>query len=309
MPEFSHTPVLLRETLEALAIDPGGVYVDGTCGGAGHSRRIAQKLKGGFLYCFDKDPDAVAVATERLLGYPAKVIEADFRNACKILTQEGVNRIDGVLLDLGVSAYQLENPDRGFSYRQDGILDMRMSRQGPTARDLVNNLTEKELRDIFNRYGEEKHSSRIAKKIVIRREKSPILTTTRLREIVISSYPPRERRKDRNPCRKVFQALRIAVNDELGALTDALRDFFNILKPGGRIRVITFHSLEDRIVKQYFKSLSAPVVRDEARHLIYGTLARPGAELYTKKPITPSPLECESNRRARSAKLRVLIKA
>ncbi len=307
MPEFSHRPVLLDECLEGLAIKPDGIYVDGTCGGAGHSREIALRLTGGMLYGFDRDPDAVAVATERLAGLPAKVIHDNFRNARRDLEEMGIQAIDGVLLDLGVSSYQLDNAERGFSYNRDAPLDMRMSKEGQTAADLVNRLPVEELTGILRDYGEEKYAWQIAKKIEKYRQDGPITTTGQLSEIVNSAYPPRERRKNRNPSRKTFQALRISVNDELGALQEALEDLFAILRPGGRMRVITFHSLEDRIVKQYFRQLSLKCTcPPELPVCVCGGKRK--ALLINKKPITAGRQEQEENRRSRSAKLRIIEK-
>ncbi|MEG1895448.1 MAG: 16S rRNA (cytosine(1402)-N(4))-methyltransferase RsmH, partial [Oscillospiraceae bacterium] len=256
MSEFSHTPIMLEQCIEGLAIKPEGIYIDGTCGGAGHSKEIAKHLTTGMLYGLDQDPDAVEVATQRLMGLNAKVIKTNFRDAKNALAQEGVEKVDGVLLDLGVSSYQLDNTERGFSYNGDALLDMRMSKEGQTAADLVNNLSVQEITDILRNYGEEKFAYGIAKKIVAARETSPITTTKQLSEIVNSAVPAAIRRKDKNPSRKTFQALRIAVNDELGALQDALEELFSMLRPGGRMCIITFHSLEDRIVKQYFKQLT-----------------------------------------------------
>jgi 16S rRNA (cytosine1402-N4)-methyltransferase len=307
MEEFSHKPVLLKECLDGLNIDPKGIYVDGTCGGAGHSKKIAEKLTSGMLYGFDRDPDAVAVATERLSGLRAKVINANFRNAKDILSDMGVKEIDGVLLDLGVSSFQLDNADRGFSYKNDAPLDMRMSKRGVSARDLVNKLSVEELTDILTKYGEEKHAYKIAKKIDFIRETEKITTTGQLSQIVNSCYSPQERRKSKNPSRKTFQALRISVNDELGALEDALKDFFSILKPGGRMRIISFHSLEDRIVKQYFKQLSLKCTcPPEYPVCVCGGEAK--AKLINKKPIVATEREQAENRRSRSAKLRIIEK-
>ena len=308
MDSFQHKPVLLTQCIEGLAIKPDGIYVDGTCGGAGHSKEIAKLLSGGMLYGLDQDPDAVQVATERLKGLPAKVLHTNFRYAKDALGHEGVDKIDGVLLDLGVSSYQLDSAQRGFSYNRNGALDMRMSREGTTARDLVNSLSPQELRDILRKYGEEKFAWQIAKKIEKVRAEAPITTTVQLAETVASAYPPAERRKAKNPARKTFQALRIAVNDELGALEEALEDFFSMLKPGGRMRVITFHSLEDRIVKQYFKSLTVKCTCPPEQ-LICTCGGKAKGILINKKPVTADPAEQRENRRARSAKLRVIEKA
>ena len=307
MSEFSHKPIMLRQCIEGLDIKPDGIYIDGTCGGAGHSKEIAKRLTTGILYGFDQDPDAVAVATERLAGLPAEVIHANFRRAKEKMAERGVFRIDGVLLDLGVSSYQLGDAESGFSYNRGAKWDMRMSKEGEAARDLVNTLSAQELTDILRNYGEEKYAWQIAKKIVAYRENREITTTKQLSEIVNSAYPPRERRKSKNPSRKTFQALRIEVNDELGALKDALEDMFEMLKPGGRMCIITFHSLEDRIVKQYFKQLAVKCTcPPELPVCVCGGKAK--AKLITRHAITADEDELRENRRSRSAKLRIIEK-
>lgn len=307
MSEFSHKPVMLAQCIEGLDIKPDGIYVDGTCGGAGHSLEIARRLDGGMLYGLDQDPDAVRVASQRLRGLPAKVLHTNFRRAKEVLLREGVEKIDGVLLDLGVSSYQLDSARRGFSYNSDAYLDMRMSKEGTSAADLVNSLSARELADIFRRYGEERFAFQIAKKIEAARKIQPVTTTKQLSEIVNSAYPSAERRKSKNPSRKTFQALRIAVNDELGALQQALEEFFDMLNVGGRMCIITFHSLEDRIVKQYFKSLAVKCTcPPELPVCICGGKAK--AELITRKPIVADETEQAENRRSRSAKLRIIEK-
>ncbi len=307
MSEFSHKSIMLNQCIEGLNIKPQGIYVDGTCGGAGHSKEIAKRISTGMLYGLDQDPDAVAVATERLKGLPAKVIKTNFRDAKYALKKEGIEKIDGVLLDLGVSSYQLDTAERGFSYNSDAYLDMRMSKEGASAADLVNTLSVQELTDILREYGEEKFAYGIAKKIAAYRENQPITTTTQLSEIVNSAYPAAERRKSKNPSRKTFQALRIAVNDELGALKDALEDMFDMLNPGGRMCIITFHSLEDRIVKQYFKELTVSCTcPKELPICVCGGKAR--GKLITKKPLEADMQEQQENRRSRSAKLRIIEK-
>lgn len=305
--EFSHIPVLCKEVLEALQIRPDGVYVDGTVGGAGHALEIARRLAGnGFLLGLDRDPDAVAVARERLRGYPARVFEATFDQMARILPQTGFEHADGVLLDLGVSSHQLDDPARGFSYRSDAPLDMRMSRKGPTAADFVNNASQEELERVLITFGEERHARPIAAKIIKRRAKKPILTTTQLADIVISAYPPKERRA-KNPARKSFQALRIAVNGELEQLANGLKASFSVLKPGGRLAVLTFHSLEDRLVKeQYAAWCQGCTCPPDFPVCVCGK--KPRGRLLTRKPIVASKEELEQNRRARSAKLRVLEK-
>ena len=253
---FAHVPVLLEECLEGLAIRPDGVYLDGTAGGAGHSRAIASRLDkaaGGRLIALDQDPDAVQTARARLAGLPAEVIQTNFRYAADALASAGVEGIDGALLDLGVSSHQLDDAERGFSYRADAPLDMRMSQEGTSAADLVNTLDREELARILRDYGEEPYAWQIAGKIVEARQAAPIETTLQLAALVASAMPPAVRRKDKNPARRSFQALRIAVNHELDALDEGLDAIFAALRPGGRLCVITFHSLEDRLVKNKFR--------------------------------------------------------
>ena len=250
--EFSHIPVMLHECMEGLNIRANGIYVDGTAGGAGHSSEIARRLDGGRLIALDQDPDAVAAASERLAPFPgAQVVRANFRNIREVLDGLGISRVDGVLLDLGVSSHQLDTAERGFSYQKDAPLDMRMSQEGTSAADLVNTVSADELSRILREYGEEKFSYRIAQAIVRRRENASITTTFQLAEIVKSAMPAASRR-EKNPCKRTFQALRIAVNSELDALSQGLDEAFDLLAPGGRLCIITFHSLEDRMVKQKF---------------------------------------------------------
>ena len=253
MLEFSHVPVLLEQCIEGLAIDPAGTYLDGTAGGAGHSREIAKRLTTGRLISLDQDPDAIQTATERLQGLPAQVVQVNFRQAKQALAQLGIQQINGALLDLGVSSHQLDDGDRGFSYHMDAPLDMRMSQSGQTAADLVAALSREELARILRDYGEEPYAWQIAGRIVKEREQKPILTTLQLAELVASAVPPAERRKSKNPARRTFQALRIAVNSELDALNEGMDGIFDCLAPGGRFCIITFHSLEDRLVKNKFR--------------------------------------------------------
>lgn len=303
---FNHKSVLLEETIEALCIKENGIYVDGTAGGAGHSSHIAQRLKGGMLYALDRDPDAVKIATERLKGYPAKVINSNFSNMTEVLEGEGITSVDGILLDLGVSSYQLDTAERGFSYHKDAPLDMRMSKSGISAYEIVNNFTERELCDIFQRFGEEKFSFKIAKKIVTERSKKPIATTLELAEIISVAVPAAARR-DGHPARKCFQALRIAVNAELDELAQALDKCFKLLKKDGVLAIITFHSLEDRMVKQRFKEYcTGCTCPPDFPVCVCGKT--PQGRLLTRKPIEPSAKELEENQRSRSAKLRVIIK-
>ena len=304
---FEHIPVLLAECIENLAIQKEGLYLDGTAGGAGHSSEIAKHLDGGWLYSLDQDPDAVAAARERLAGLPATVIQTNFRYADKALAAEGVTCIDGALLDLGVSSHQLDARERGFSYLGDAPLDMRMSQSGPTAADLVAGMTREELARVLREYGEEPYAWQIAGKICHARESAPVETTAQLAALVASAVPPAVRRKDKNPARRTFQALRIAVNGELDALSEGLDVIFNLLRPGGRFCIITFHSLEDRLVKQRFRQwATACTCPPELPVCVCGGKAK--AKLITRKPIEASAQEAEENRRSRSAKLRVIEK-
>jgi 16S rRNA (cytosine1402-N4)-methyltransferase len=248
--EFSHTPVLLRETIEGLAIKENGIYVDGTAGGGGHSAEILKHLTTGKLISIDQDPDAITTLTQKFKkNENAIVIKGNFGNMKDLLELRGVRRVDGVLLDIGVSSHQLDTASRGFSFHEDAKLDMRMSQSGVTAEELVNTLPYEELRRIIAEYGEERYASSIAKGIIAARELEPVTTTLQLAEIVKASVPQKVRR-DGHPARKTFQAIRIAVNDELNVLSRGLQDAFKLLGKGGRLAVITFHSLEDRIVKQ-----------------------------------------------------------
>ncbi|MBQ8203464.1 MAG: 16S rRNA (cytosine(1402)-N(4))-methyltransferase RsmH [Clostridia bacterium] len=304
--EFKHISVLLEETVNSLNIKPDGIYVDGTAGGAGHSTEIAKRLRGGILYALDQDPDAVAVATERLKDYPAKVITTNFKDMDTVLKKEGVTGVDGILLDLGVSSYQLDNGDRGFSYHKDAPLDMRMSKSGATAADLVNTLSHGELTRIFRDYGEERFAAKIASAIVNKREKEPILTTLQLADIIANAVPAAARR-DGHPARKCFQALRICVNSELESLREVLDKAFHLLNKGGVLSIITFHSLEDRMVKQKFKEFcTGCTCPPDIPICVCGKT--PEGELNFRKPVTASEEELELNPRSRSAKLRSVIK-
>lgn len=303
---FNHKSVMLFECINALNIKPDGIYADGTAGGAGHSSEIAKRLNGGKLYAFDRDPDAVKIATERLAQYNAEVIHSNFSNMKEELESRGVAGVDGILLDLGVSSYQLDTAERGFSYHKDAPLDMRMSKSGISAYDIVNNFSAKELSDIFFRFGEEKFAMRIANKIVAVRENGAINSTLELAELIANAVPAAARR-DGHPARKCFQALRIAVNGELDALAEALDKCFELLNPEGVLAIITFHSLEDRMVKQRFKEYcTGCTCPPDFPVCVCGKT--PKGRLLTRKPIEPSQDELSVNPRSRSAKLRVIIK-
>lgn len=304
--EFNHISVLLNEVIESLDIKPDGIYIDGTVGGAGHSFEIAKRLKSGKLYALDRDPDAVKIATERLKELPAQVIKSNFSEMDTVMRELGIGGVDGILLDLGVSSYQLDTAERGFSYHKDAPLDMRMSKSGITAGDIVNTYSKDELKDIFWRYGEEKFSGRIAEKIVACREEKEIETTLELAEIIASAVPAAARR-DGHPARKCFQALRIAVNGELDALNSVLDRAFNLLNKDGVLAIITFHSLEDRMVKLRFKDyIKGCTCPPDFPVCVCGNT--PKGRLLHRKPIEPTTEEIKINPRSRSAKLRVIIK-
>lgn len=305
--EFEHISVMLREAVESLNIRPDGIYVDGTAGGGGHSAEILSHLTAGKLYSIDQDPEAIAAVTERFRGDPRSVIvRGNFGDMFALLSDRGVSGVDGVLLDIGVSSHQLDDGARGFSYHEDAPLDMRMSMSGPTAADLVNSIELGELSRILSLYGEEKYAYSIAKGIVRFREQQPITTTTQLAEIVKENVPQKVRR-DGHPARKTFQAIRIAVNRELEVLEQGLEGAFRLLNKGGRLSVITFHSLEDRIVKQFMKDKAQGCTCPKDFPVcVCGKT--PQAEIITRKPIVPTQEELDRNPRSRSAKLRVLEK-
>jgi len=304
---FSHISVLLNECIEGLNINPEGIYVDGTAGGAGHSTQIAKKLQGGRLIALDKDPTAVAIATQRLEGLPAQVVQSDFKDVLAVLQDLNIDAIDGALLDLGVSSHQLDEAQRGFSYHHEAPLDMRMSQSGLSAYDVVNTYSQAELKRILYVYGEEKFAPQIAAKICKERENAPIQTTTQLAEVIASALPPAVRRKQKHPARQTFQAIRIEVNGELSSLEQGIDDFFEALAPGGRLCIITFHSLEDRMVKHKFLDLcTGCTCPPDFPVCVCGKTPR--AKLICKKPILPSAQELEVNPRSRSAKLRILEK-
>lgn len=305
--EFSHKPVLLGETIEVLRINPCGIYVDGTAGGGGHSEQIANRLTSGRLICIDQDPDAIEAVTRRLGGrMNVRIVRSNYSEIKGVLAAEGIPTVNGVLLDIGVSSHQLDTAERGFSYRSDAPLDMRMSKEGETAADLVNGKSAEELTAIFFEYGEEKFSRRIAERIVREREQQPIRTTLHLAN-VISAAVPAAARRDGHPARKVFQALRIAVNHELDRLSGGLDAAFDVLAPGGVLAVITFHSLEDRIVKQRFSGFcKGCVCPPDFPVCVCGRTPR--GKLITRRAVESSPEEQNENPRCRSAKLRAVEK-
>lgn len=304
MINFSHISVLLNESVDMLEVKPDGVYVDGTAGGGGHSALILSRLgENGRLYSIDRDPDAIATVTKRFEGDKRSVVlHGEFADMKTLLLNEGVEKVDGVILDLGVSSHQLDTAERGFSFHEDAPLDMRMSQEGTTAADLVNTLDFKELCRILSSYGEEKYAPSIVKGILKAREEKPIETTLELAEIVKANVPQKVRR-DGHPARKTFQAIRIAVNDEFGQLERGLASAFEMLNQGGRLSVITFHSIEDRIVKQTMASWCAGCTCPKDFPVcVCGN--KPKARLINKKPVEAANEELDANKRSRSAKLR-----
>ena len=306
--EFNHYSVLLEETIEQLHIKPEGIYLDGTLGGGGHAEAVLRRLAGkGHLFGVDQDEAAVAAASERLRPYGEKVtvIRENYRNAAAVLRQEGVEGVDGIVLDLGVSSYQFDTADRGFSYRYDTTLDMRMdSRNTLSAKEIVNGYTEKELFHVIKDYGEEPFAKNIAKHIVRERENKEITTTFELNEIIKNAIPAKMRQGGGHPSKRTYQAIRIECNHELEVLRDSLDDMISFLRPGGRICIITFHSLEDRIVKTAFRTNETPCIcPPEFPVCTCGRISK--GKAVTKKPILPSAEELEENSRSKSAKLRV----
>ncbi|MCH5303371.1 MAG: 16S rRNA (cytosine(1402)-N(4))-methyltransferase RsmH [Ruminococcus sp.] len=305
--EFSHTPVLLNEAVDGLDIRPSGIYVDGTAGGGGHSAEILKRLDTGKLISIDQDPDAIATVKQRFAhNENSIIIKGNFSEMKSLLAHRGIRQVDGVLLDIGVSSHQLDTAERGFSFHENAPLDMRMSQSGASAADLVNTLSQKELSRIIYTYGEEKFADSISRNIVKYREEKPIETTFELAEIIRNSVPERVRRAG-HPARKTFQALRIEVNHELDVLEKGIKDAFDLLSVGGRLAVITFHSLEDRIVKQtmseWYRGCTCP---PDFPVCVCGN--KPKAETVTRKPIVANSQELEENPRARSAKLRICKK-
>lgn len=304
--EFRHIPVLLDQCIEGLNINPDGIYIDCTAGGGGHSSAIAAKLSDkGRLYSLDRDPDAVKAASARLAEFPnARVIHRNYSELDAVLAELGIDAVDGILMDLGVSSHQLDEESRGFSYHTDAPLDMRMSQTGMSAADVVNTFSEQQLAKIIFEYGEEKFSRRIAANIVKAREIAPVETTLQLADIIRESVPQKARR-DKNPCKKTFQAIRIAVNGEFDHLYEGLDKAFAALKPEGRLAVITFHSLEDRIVKQRFAGwCKGCICPPDFPQCVCGR--KPQGILVNRKPLEADSKELENNNRSRSAKLRII---
>lgn len=309
--EFKHTSVLLKECIEGLSVRPDGIYVDGTIGGGGHASAVCNLLsEKGLLIGIDRDRDALSAAKERLSGYSCRKIfvKDNYAQIKRVLEEQGIDRIDGALLDLGVSSFQLDNRDRGFSYMQKSPLDMRMSQEDSfSAYDVVNGYSEERLCAIIRKYGEERWAARIAAFIVRERAKKPIEDTEELTEIIKSAIPASKRREGPHPAKRTFQAIRIEVNDELGGLTEAVDAFCDVLRPGGRLAIITFHSLEDRIVKEIFARRANPCTCPKDFPVcVCGKKA--DIRKVTGKPIVPTAEEIEWNPRARSAKLRVAEK-
>lgn len=309
--DFVHKPVLLDEAIEYLDIKPDGIYVDGTIGGAGHSYEICARMgKSGILVGIDQDSSAIEASRERLAGVLPKVIlvNDNFKNIKSILQDKKIGKVNGILLDLGVSSHQLDAGDRGFSYQKDAPLDMRMDRKKSlTAETVINNYPQKELEKIIREYGEEKWASRIAEFIVKRRQTGRITTTGELVEVIKAAIPASARRKGPHPAKRTFQAVRIAVNDELGLLESALGDCMDSLEKDGRLCVITFHSLEDTIVKNVFRRYANPC-RCVPDFPVCVCGEKPSAKMVIRKPVFPGNRELEANPRARSAKMRVVEK-
>lgn len=306
--EFSHIPVLLEECMEGLRIQPDGIYADGTAGGGGHSHRIGECLSAkGHLISVDRDPDAIRVCRERLSDLSCKVtlLHTDFASLPQYLKEQGI-LLNGLLLDLGVSSYQLDTPERGFSYMASGELDMRMDPSATlTAKDVVNGYPVEKLTKIFTEYGEERYAARIARAIGVARSKKEISTTSELTELIRHAMPPQALREKQHPAKRVFQAIRIEVNDELGEVSRLLETIPEYLAPQGRIAVITFHSLEDRLVKRAFAGLENPCTcPPDFPVCVCGKIPQ-GKAL---KPVEPSAREIEENPRARSARLRIFVK-
>lgn len=306
--EFSHYSVMLKETIEELKVKSDGIYVDGTLGGGGHAYEVCKRLSdAGHFYGIDQDAAAIAAASQRLseFGDRVTIIRSNYCEMCKELRDRGVTGVDGIVLDLGVSSYQLDEADRGFTYREDAALDMRMDqRQEKTARDIVNGYSEMDLYRIIRDYGEDKFAKNIAKHIVQARGRQPIETTGELVEIIKAAIPAKIRMQKGHPAKQTFQAIRIELNRELEVLRDSLDDMIDFLNPGGRLCIITFHSLEDRIVKNAFRKNEHPCTcPPDFPVCVCGKT--PKGKVVTRKPILPGEGELEENSRSKSAKLRV----
>ena len=308
---FNHVTVLLKETVEGLNIKPKGIYVDGTLGGGGHSFQVLQKLEdGGMLIGVDQDQDALNAATKRLgiFGERFRPVHSNFSDIKTVLEELGIDKIDGMMMDLGVSSYQLDEAERGFSYMQDGKLDMRMNQKSDfTAYDIINGYEERELFKVIKDYGEENWASRIAKFIVEARKNKPIETTFELVEIIKAAIPAKARAEGPHPAKRTFQAIRIEVNDELKIIERTVKDAVDAMNPGGRLCIITFHSLEDRIVKNAYRDLAQGCTCPPELPVCVCN-GKPIVKVITRKPILPSDEEIENNPRARSAKLRICEK-
>lgn len=309
--EFHHVPIMVSEVLALLEPSRGGIFVDGTLGGGGHAEAVLSALpQDGRLFGIDRDDEALRAASARLsrFGDRFTAIKGNFFDMKALLSARGIDRVDGILLDLGVSSHQLDAAERGFSYKAEAPLDMRMDQSAPlTARTVVNTWSEAELRNIFYEYGEEKFSAKIASRIVERRELQPIETTTELAELIRSAIPAKFRNEPQHPARRCFQAIRIAVNGELDGLQDAIVSAHDLLNPGGRLAILTFHSLEDRIVKNTFRSFENPCTCPKSAPVcICGK--KPTAKVLTRHPLVASEQEQTENSRATSAKLRAIVR-
>lgn len=310
--EFKHTSVLLQETVDGLNVKPDGIYVDGTLGGGGHSYEICRRLGAkGSIVGIDQDAAAIEAAGSRLKDFGEKVtiVRSNYCDMKSRLQELGIYKVDGIVLDLGVSSYQLDAAERGFSYREDAPLDMRMdTRQPMTARDIVNDYSQKELCRVIRDYGEDKFAANIAKHIVMARSKAPIKTTGQLTEVIRAAIPMKYQKKSGHPAKRTFQAIRIELNRELEVLRDSLDDMIELLNPGGRLCIITFHSLEDRIVKSAFRKNENPCTcPPDFPVCVCGKVSK--GSIVTRKPILPSEEELEYNSRSKSAKLRIFERA
>ncbi len=309
--EFSHVSVLLHECIDGLRIRPDGIYVDGTLGGAGHGFEVCRRLSGkGSFVGIDQDDAAIAASTERLreFGDRVRLVKSNYVYMKQVLGRLGIDRVDGILLDLGVSSYQLDTAERGFSYMADAPLDMRMDREQPvTARDIVNSYSEDRLYRVIREYGEERFAKAIARNIVRAREKKEILTTGELVEVIKASMPAKAKSGKGHPAKRTFQAIRIELNSELDVLQESLEDMVSLLNDGGRLCIITFHSLEDRIVKNFFRKMEHPCTCPP-NFPVCVCGKKPAGKVITRKPILPSEEELEKNKRSKSAKLRIFEK-